>query len=231
MKITIHQPNLFPRLKVIQKMCMVDEVVILNDVQYVRREWQNRCRLRHFSDPSNEFWLTAKITKCNRDILIKDVKLNDFNDTKRNIQNLIENSYSKSPYINDILRYLNLVISKPTKSLEELCFRSIYYLSKILEIDITFHNSSNFNIDNIQSSQRILEICKRMKADFYLSDSGGNNYLNKNIFGNIIVMTQRWESPKDSSSLEFRDYSFLDYFARYGKKALKKHLLYEHKYE
>ena len=46
MIVAIHQPNLLPRPKVIDKLLAADLVIHLDDVQYVPREWQNRTRIR-----------------------------------------------------------------------------------------------------------------------------------------------------------------------------------------
>ena len=39
----IHQPNFLPRLSTLAKVCAADIWVILDDVQFSRRDYQNRC--------------------------------------------------------------------------------------------------------------------------------------------------------------------------------------------
>jgi hypothetical protein len=41
----IHQPNFFPRLSTIAKLYTADAWIILDDVQFARRDYQHRCRL------------------------------------------------------------------------------------------------------------------------------------------------------------------------------------------
>lgn len=53
MIVAIHQPNLFPRLKILQKLALADIWIVLDNVQYCQREYQNRTLIvpkekRHF---------------------------------------------------------------------------------------------------------------------------------------------------------------------------------------
>jgi len=41
----IHQPNFFPRLSTLAKLYAADVWVILDDVQFSRRDYQHRCYL------------------------------------------------------------------------------------------------------------------------------------------------------------------------------------------
>jgi hypothetical protein len=39
----IHQPNFFPRLSTLAKLFTADIWVVLDDVQFARRDYQHRC--------------------------------------------------------------------------------------------------------------------------------------------------------------------------------------------
>ncbi|GAA3826752.1 hypothetical protein GCM10022226_54450 [Sphaerisporangium flaviroseum] len=47
----IHQPNLFPRLTTLAKLFAADYWIVLNDVQFTRRDYQHRARLAALEDP------------------------------------------------------------------------------------------------------------------------------------------------------------------------------------
>lgn len=48
----IHQPNLLPRLSTLAKIASCDVWIVLDDVQFVRRDYQHRARLAGFADPA-----------------------------------------------------------------------------------------------------------------------------------------------------------------------------------
>src|SRR5579884_3694663 len=47
----IHQPNLFPRLTTLAKILAADCWIVLDDVQFTRRDYQHRARLTAYDDP------------------------------------------------------------------------------------------------------------------------------------------------------------------------------------
>ncbi|WP_333482412.1 WbqC family protein [Streptomyces sp. RPT161] len=54
----IHQPNLFPRLTTLAKLFAADYWIVLDDVQFARRDYQHRTRLAALEDPQRRQWLT-----------------------------------------------------------------------------------------------------------------------------------------------------------------------------
>jgi hypothetical protein len=159
MKITIHQPNFFPRLKVIQKICMSELYVILDDVQYSRREFQNRCKLRHYSDPNNIFWITANVNRSSRKSLIKDILLYNPEETKKRILGCVKSSYHKSPHLCELNDYLEKAVNIDTESLNEFCTHVTLTLLDYLGINIPHIRSSSLTISENNPTNRIVEIC------------------------------------------------------------------------
>lgn len=110
--LVIHQPNLFPNIKLLQKICLGSEWLIMDDVQYERREVQNRVKIRKLESPSYSKWLTASIKKSDYNAKIKDIYFSDFFDFKIKTYNLIFDYYHKSNYYEFILVYLDKCFSK-----------------------------------------------------------------------------------------------------------------------
>src|SRR5689334_10245014 len=54
----IHQPNLFPRLTTLAKLFAADYWIVLDDVQFNRRDYQHRARLAALDDPRRQRWLS-----------------------------------------------------------------------------------------------------------------------------------------------------------------------------
>lgn len=62
----IHQPNLFPRLTTLAKLFAADTWIVLDDVQFTRRDYQHRTRLAALSDPDRTKWLSISPPTCPR---------------------------------------------------------------------------------------------------------------------------------------------------------------------
>ncbi|MEV0907289.1 WbqC family protein [Streptomyces hokutonensis] len=69
----IHQPNLFPRLSTLAKLFAADRWIVLDDVQFARRDYQNRTRLAALDDPSRQQWLT--LPACPTDARHSSIRL------------------------------------------------------------------------------------------------------------------------------------------------------------
>lgn len=67
-----------------------------------------------------------------------------------------------------------------------------------IEVDIVF--SSSFGLKS-KSTEKLVEIVKTVGGDVYLSGSGGRDYMNESLFGDI--------------KLVFQDYKHLVYVQRY----------------
>jgi hypothetical protein len=71
MKIAVMQPYFFPYLGYFKLINSVDAFVFFDDVQYIRRGWINRNKIR-IKEP---LWLTIRIKKCHIQTIIKIVFL------------------------------------------------------------------------------------------------------------------------------------------------------------
>ncbi|MEU2867945.1 WbqC family protein [Streptomyces olivoreticuli] len=55
----IHQPSFFPRLTTLAKLFAADCWIVLDDVQFTRRDYQHRTRLAALEDPTRRRWLSS----------------------------------------------------------------------------------------------------------------------------------------------------------------------------
>src|ERR1035438_5084219 len=68
----IHQPNFFPRFSTLAKLFTADIWIILDDVQFTRRDYQHRCLVA--GPDTVERWLTVPVhLPAGRATLIRDV--------------------------------------------------------------------------------------------------------------------------------------------------------------
>ncbi len=73
---SIHQPNFLPRLATLAKLFAADYWIVLDDVQFARRDYQHRARLADLDAPARHRWLTipTHLPQC-RATLIRDAAI------------------------------------------------------------------------------------------------------------------------------------------------------------
>lgn len=229
-RLVIHQPNFLPRLKILQKIAKADLWVILNDVQYAQREWQNRSVLRYLNEANRTFWLSIPVYKpTGRNSLIQSIRICNYNHSKNQIYKTIYYTYRSSKYWNWIDNYLSEIFTTPTDSLAHFSTRTTLACFSLLGIPKPTIWSSSFNTTGTKTT-KLINICKTLGTKIYISGSGGRSYLNENEFKKtgIRIEWQLWSNPNLVNNKDFPDYrniSFIDLVARNGPNALKHQLL------
>jgi len=211
MLVSIHQPNYLPRPKVIDKLLAVDLVVILDDVQYVSREWQNRALVMH--SPGHLRWLTVPIySKGKSTQLIKDCEIvNDSNWHHKHVET-IRSFYHKSRWISSFEEYVAPLWEEQSTELAPLCIASTRRLLSAIGRQAEFVYSQDLTNEefsrslpealnksvvacpgsiavkpeqlhrNIRTTARLVDICRSVGATGYLTGSGGLSYLVPDLF-------------------------------------------------
>ncbi len=78
MTCAIHQPNLFPRSSTLRKIAKADVWIVLDDVQFNRRDYQHRARLAHLADETQQQRVSLSLRRpSGRASLINEVVILD----------------------------------------------------------------------------------------------------------------------------------------------------------
>lgn len=229
--VAIHQPNFLPRLKVLQKISQSDIWIVLDDVQYVSREWQNRARLQVNSNISSGYWLTIPISRVNgRRTLISDAVILAPEKLKVQLLKSIRHSYGSSLYWHWINEYTNITFESVNNSLVELTHKSTSYIFEMLNISTdNIQYASDLNVEG-RKNVKLVNLCKAVGANNYILGSGGSSYLEIEKFENsgISLLHQNWTTPNcclKNSNRDWRNHSFLDFVAQFGPNRLRDHLV------
>lgn len=95
----IHQPNLFPRLPTLAKLFAADYWIVLDDVEFARRDYQHRARLAALGDPLQRQWLSIPThLPQGRPTLIRDTLIADPNLARRRTAGMLRQNYGVSPH-------------------------------------------------------------------------------------------------------------------------------------
>ncbi|MCM8787041.1 MAG: WbqC family protein [Candidatus Omnitrophica bacterium] len=194
MIVSVHQPQYLPWLGYFHKIAQSDCFVILDCVQYKKREFQNRNKIR---TKDGWIWLTVPvISKEKENQLIYEVKINNNFPWQRKHLNSIKLSYKNAPYFSSYVSFFEEIYSKEWVNLIDLNLAIINFMLKEFSIETPIKFLSQLNI-KVTKTERIIEICKSLEADTYLSGKGGKDYLDEELFkkNNIKLIYQEFEHP------------------------------------
>jgi hypothetical protein len=180
----IHRAKLFPRLATLAKIYTADTWLVLDDVQFTRRDYQHRCRLAALNDPTRQQWLTLPVHLPNgQTTLINHVILAEPDRCPKLITRLIAQYYSKSPHwptLRDILDTLIPTITTGAK-LATVAETSTRLLLDVLDWTGVITHASAYPTSQ-ERSQRLADLTHTTGAHTYLCGTGGARYLNTRPF-------------------------------------------------
>lgn len=200
---TVHQPNLFPRLSTLAKLFTADHWVVLNDVQFVRRDYQHRTRLAGLPDSSSRQWLSVPVhLPAGRRTMIRDVLLVDRRRARRRVEMLIQQFYGRSPHWPALRTVLGEVLAAfdRTDRLAHVAEVSARALLHILGWRGTVHDSSVLPA-RPGRSERLVDLVRAVESRRYLCGTGGVRYLDRQPFVDAGVDVHYFAPPADGPSI------------------------------
>ncbi len=193
MIVAIHQPQYIPWLGYFNKMIASDVFCYLDNVQYKKNEWQNRNRIK---TARNWQWLTVPV-QYRFPQKINEVTINNTVSWKRkHLQALITN-YNKAPFFREYIGFFEDVYSKDWEFLSEL---NVYLIEKICNIlnlnKRTAVLASDLSLSD-DPTDRLIDICKALGGNTYLSGPDGIKYMNVERFKKreVKVIVQNFKHP------------------------------------
>jgi hypothetical protein len=179
MKVGIMQPYFLPYIGYFALINAVDKFVFLDDVQYIRRGWVHRNRIK-IADAWH--YITLPIKKAPLSACINEVYIADDEERINDLKTAIELSYKRCPYYTEIKdRLFDLII--PGENVAKLNITLTTNICDYLKIDTQMVLSSDLKKDaSLKGSQRILDICKVLNGDHYINPIGGTELYSKQEF-------------------------------------------------
>jgi len=222
MRIAVHQPQYLPWIGYFHKMMQVDVFVFLDNVQYKKREFQNRNKIKTANGP---IWLTVPvITKGRFHQRVKDVEINNTERWREKHFEAILRNYRKAKHFHEFEEFLNKLYSLPWEKLCDLNVFIIKEFAKYLEIGVKFYFETELDIEG-EKTERIINICKKLKADTYLSGIGAKDYLVEERFKEEGIKLEYQNFTHPVYPQLYGDFvsnlSILDLFLNCGKESLK----------
>ena len=169
-----HQPNYMPYPGLIGKIMQSDKFIYVSNVQFEKKSWQNRNRIKGVD---TEIFLTVPVkSKGKFDQKIKDVLINNNIDWRRKHFSSIQLNYKKTKFFN---RYIDFFEDLYKKEWEKLNNLDIYITNWILEelgCSTEIFYDTNYNFVG-KSNDLLVEMTKELSCAVYLSNKGSQNYV------------------------------------------------------
>ena len=201
--VAIHQPNLFPRLKVLNKLATADLWVVLDNVQFAHREYQNRALLVPNHGSSGPHWCTVPVhLPKGQDTRIDEVEfVENARDLAEHLERSVASAFRAFPDAKAIRERIMRSIEN-VRTLTELGVATTLALLEEAGCTVEVRYASELESAATEKSARIASICAHVGASVYIADSGAARYLEESAFGadRPALLWQVWRAPEGAAS-------------------------------
>lgn len=194
--ISVHQPHYLPWLGYFDKIDRSDVFVILDKVQYKKREFQNRNRVKTAGGVK---WLTAPVVTRGRYLQTTgEVEIDNSEDWRASHLRTLELNYRRAPHFDPLYGALAELLNRNEwRLLAELNTAMLRFFMEELGIGTPIRFESELGAPG-EKTERIVNICRALGADAYLSGAGGRDYLDEAAFADagLRLTYQDYEHPE-----------------------------------
>lgn len=174
--VLITQSNYIPWKGYFDAIRASDVVVLYDDVQFTRRDWRNRNRIK---TPQGVQWITIPVeVKGKYHQKISETCISDTGWRTRHWRTL-EMNYRRAPcfeWCQDVVR--PLYERACTRLLSEVNYLFLVQLAQILGCKTEFRWSADF-VPEPDRNERLIQICRSLGATTYLSGPSARAYLDE----------------------------------------------------
>ena len=199
MLVAIHQPHYLPWLGYLSRMACADLFVVLDHVQFERRNYQTRTRVRIDGEPH---WLTVPVEQHSREERILDKRIDNRLEGPRHWSRIhfltLRHAYREAPFLDAYLGTLGAIYAQRFETLVELNAALLELLRAAYAIRTPLVRSSTLSPQGTKSDL-VLDLCRRVGATALLVGLGGSRrYLDRAAFARagIALVFQQFEHPQ-----------------------------------
>ena len=179
MRLAILQSSYIPWKGYFDLINAVDEFVLFDDVQFTRRDWRNRNRIKSAAGP---IWLTIPVNSKGHYLeAIKNITISDPSWAARHWRT-IAGSYARAPHFRTYADAVERLFSECNDTrLSEVNYRWIKAICELLGIRTRLSWSMDYTIVD-GKTERLVEICRQVGASVYISGPAARAYIQPELF-------------------------------------------------
>lgn len=183
MRAVIIQSNYIPWKGYFDLLAHADVVVLFDGVQSTKNDWRNRNTIK---TASGKLWLTIPIRHSNA-LRIREVEVANNSWHQKHFRS-ISQAYARAPHGSDMLPRIGEWYSRAAELTRLSAINRLFLAeaSKLLGIETPLIDVGSImddaEHDRLQPTERLVEICRRLGADAYLSGPAARDYLDEGAF-------------------------------------------------
>jgi len=223
----IHQPNFMPWLGYFYKIWQSDTFIFLDDVQIQKTgaSYTNRVSINN----GKSQYVTMPIKKDSSNLNINEVKYLDER-WKKKLLGTLQANYGKTSFFKENKNFIFDLINFKADNLAQYNMNFIIKIADKLNLNTRFIKSSEFLL-NTNSTQRLIDLIKKVDGNIYLSGSGGDNYQDKEMYEKeniklIYNKMPKYEYPQLKTEVFIGGLSIVDAIFNIGFDKLKQDLFH-----
>ncbi len=171
MIISIHQPDYISYLGYFYKMSKADRFVFLDDCQFSNDNMHHWNRVK---TPQGECRIKIPVENHLGDLICR-VRTKDELGWKQKHLKTVEMNYLKAPFFAEIFPKFKKIIMADYKSIADMNITINTWIAREFGFKCEFYRSSEMNIDTVRE-ERVIDICKALGGDTYISGHGAAAY-------------------------------------------------------
>ena len=189
MIVAIHQPNYLPWLGFFYKLLHCDIFVLQGMVEYTSGI-TNRCKIK---TSQGEKWLTIDVSHKITSINEMKVATSKW---RRIHEKTLQVNYGKAPYFKNYSSLFHNVYSEKWNNIAQVNEAFIRLICTLLGVGAKIVLDSDLNVSG-NKTELIINICKAVGGDTYLSGFGGKKYMDEKLFleNNIELKYSDFKHP------------------------------------
>lgn len=199
MLVAIHQPHYLPWLGYLSRMACADLFVVLDHVQFERRNYQNRAQVRIDGEAR---WLTVPVEQRSREERIADKRIDHRLEGLRHWSRVhflsLRHAYREAPHLQKYLDSIRAIYQARFEKLVDLNAALLDFLRDAFAIRTPLVRSSTLAPQGTKS-ELVLDICRRVGARALLVGLGASRaYLDREAFARagVSLVLQEFSHPQ-----------------------------------
>lgn len=184
-KVAIVQSNYIPWKGYFDLINSVDEFILFDDVQYTKRDWRNRNRIK---TPNGTQWLSIPVQVKGRQLqLIRETQVSD-PDWGATHWKTLQQSYKKMPYF-ELYRdkLAAFYLDTPSLFLSVINKELIELVCGFLGIKTQISASMDYHFERNDKTEQLVHICRQANAKTYVSGPAAQSYMDLSSFSKVGI--------------------------------------------
>jgi hypothetical protein len=217
--VTAHQIEHLIWLGLLDKFSKADKIILCDTMQFKKEYYEHRNKIR---TKDGWQWIIVSVEDDTHKPM-KEIKISNNRPWKRKYINSIKQNYSKSPCFNLLFPIIEEIINTNYMYLIDLNRELLSWFLLWYNIKAEIIMLSDLKIENnLKSTDLLIEMSKKTKANTFLAGQSGLNYINQNQFKEANINLELHHFNYSIYKQQFEPFipnlSALDYFLNCGAK-------------